>query len=293
VFPGVLLDSYSKAWPRCPLSNKGVKDGLRRGNMDDTAQCLSTVNHVTLSQHYQQVKSDSDSPSVSNSNHHSSSPPLLWPRCFIREEYRNTKRNYTNQFAHSPAWVAGKAEWIYPNHPHWGDIENLEVMRKAPWPGSFTIPNLRPRNEEEEEVLAWNRNGFDRKTEQEPALLMLHIFSMPTSSSRRRRALIRDLHPLNSIPERYSHLVEIKFVLGRNEVHDDMRPEEKERLDMEEREMVVEQREFGDLIRLEGLHGGENMNQGKTIEWMRWVGRVVGSHSGSCTSYILSNPNKS
>jgi hypothetical protein len=57
--------------------------------MDDTVEYLSTVNHVTPSQHYQEVEGDSDSPSVSNSNHHSSSPPLLWPRCFIREEYRS------------------------------------------------------------------------------------------------------------------------------------------------------------------------------------------------------------
>jgi hypothetical protein len=195
-----------------------------------------------------------------------------------------TRTNYI--LAHSPAWVAGKAEWIYPNHPHWGDIENLEEMRKAPWPGSFAIPNLRPLNEEEEEVLTWNGNGFDRAYEQEPALLMLHIFSMPTSSSRRRRALIRDHHPLNSVPEGYRHLVEIKFVLGHKEIHDEMSSEEKERLEMEEREMIVEQREFGDLIRLEGLHGGENMNQGKTIEWMRWVGREGGRES-QWVMYVL------
>jgi hypothetical protein len=195
-----------------------------------------------------------------------------------------TRINYI--LAHSPAWVAGKAEWIYPNHPHWGDIENLEILRKAYWPGSFAIPNLRPRIEEEDEVLTWNGNGFDRTYEQEPALLMLHIFSMPTSSSRRRRALIRDHHPLNSVPEGYRHLVEINFVLGHIEVHDDMSSEEKERLEMEEREMIVEQREYGDLIRLEGLHGGENMNQGKTIEWMRWVGREGGRES-QWVMYVL------
>jgi hypothetical protein len=55
---------------------------------------------------------------------------------------------------------------------------------------------------------------------------------------------------------------------------------------MEEREMIVEQREFGDLIRLEGLHHGENMNQGKTIEWMRWVGREGGRES-QWVMYVL------
>jgi len=217
---------------------------------------------------------------------------LLYGRnAYIPFPSPTTRTNYI--LAHSPAWVAGKAEWIYPNHPHWGEIENLEELRKAPWPGSFPIPNLRPQNKEEE-VLTWNGNGFDRKNAQEPAVLMLHIFSMPTSSSRRRRALIRDYHPLNSVPEEYRHLVEIKFVLGHSEVHDDMRPEEKERLEMEEREMIVEQREFGDLIRLKGLHGGVNMNQGKTIEWMRWVGKEGGRESQWVMYvFILSSSDKS
>jgi len=64
--------------------------------------------------------------------------------------------------------------------------------------------------------------------------------------------------------------------MGYNEFRDGMSVEEREKVEMEEREMMIEEREFGDLIRLKGLHHGENMNQGKTIEWMRWVGRNGG-----------------
>lgn len=202
----------------------------------------------------------------------------------------STRFNYI--LAHSPNWVAGKDNWLWRDHPHWGEAEDISALREAPWPGSFTIPNLRKKEkeEEEEEVLTWNGNGFNRTMkEEEPALLMLHIFSMPTSSSRRRRALIRQLHPINSIPLEYRYLVEIKFVLGHHEVHDDMSDEEKEKIEIEEREMIVEQREFGDLIRLEGLHGGENMNQGKTIEWMRWVGREGGRES-QWVMYVFIRP---
>jgi hypothetical protein len=198
----------------------------------------------------------------------------------------STRFNYI--LANSPDWVAGKASWIWPDHPGWGETEDIQALRRAPWPGSTEIPSLRPKGDEDEgEMLTWNGSGFNRTQKVEvPALLMLHIFSMPNESSRRRRTLIRQFHPINSVPEEYRHLVEIKFVLGHNEVHDDMSSEEKDKLEMEEREMIVEQREFGDLIRLEGLHHGENMNQGKTIEWMRWVGRE-GGREAQWVMYVL------
>ena len=188
----------------------------------------------------------------------------------------STQFNYV--LSKSPNWVAGKADWIWPGHPHFGEAENIEALRYAPWPGSFATPKLRRPKQNGGEMMTWNGNGFNRTNMDEvvPALMMLHIFSMPNEASRRRRALIRSIHPINSIPEGYRHLVEIKFVLGYNEFNDGMSVEDRERVEMEEREMLVEEREFGDLIRLKGLHHGENMNQGKTIEWMRWVGRDGG-----------------
>lgn len=34
----------------------------------------------------------------------------------------------------------------------------------------------------------------------------------------------------------------------------------------------AEDKMYGDLVRLEGLEDGENLNKGKTWEWIRWVG---------------------
>jgi hypothetical protein len=112
--------------------------------------------------------------------------------------------------------------------------------------------------------------------EEVPALLMLHVFSMPDASSRRRRSMIRTHNPDLSVPAEYRHLVEIKFVLGHSEVREGMSDEEKEGIKREEKKIELEQAVFGDLIRLDNLKHGENMNEGKTLEWIRWVGRPGG-----------------
>lgn len=107
-----------------------------------------------------------------------------------------------------------------------------------------------------------------------PAILLLHIFSIPNTASRKRRELIRDHHPLFALPEEYRHLVEVKFVLGypkeecRNEALCPGVAEEEAEIEKESR--------HGDLIRLEGLKNGENMDEGKTWEWIRHVGREGG-----------------
>jgi hypothetical protein len=172
----------------------------------------------------------------------------------------NTRTNYI--LAHAPRWLGRHPEWIWKTHPHFGDAEDIEILRHAPWPGTYEAPKL----------------GHVVDGKGDGALLMLHIFSMPNKHSRERRALIRKYHPLQTIPEEYRHLVEIKFVLGRYHLspEPEMGSEERKKIEMEEEEMQAEQDMYGDLIRLEGLHGGENMNQGKTIEWMKWVGREGG-----------------
>ena len=86
----------------------------------------------------------------------------------------------------------------------------------------------------------------------------------------------------------YRHLVEIKFVIGFNEIKEDTSSEARKWFEKEEMEMELEEREFGDLIRLKGLKGGENMNQGKTLGWMRWVGREGGRES-EWVMYALSS----
>jgi len=105
-----------------------------------------------------------------------------------------------------------------------------------------------------------------------PALLMLHIFSTPSTASRLRRQAIRSHHPIFTIRPEYRHLIEVKFVLGRYPVGNMSRSELHER---KEEEMRIEREDetYGDLIRLERLKNGENMNNGKSLEWVRWIGR--------------------
>jgi hypothetical protein len=91
---------------------------------------------------------------------------------------------------------------------------------------------------------------------------MLHIFSTSSSKSRARRQLIRQYSPLSTTIK--DHQVEIKFILGYSSVDNSER--EKEEI---KRETV----EHGDIVRLEDLVRGDNINEGKTWEWLRWVGR--------------------
>lgn len=77
------------------------------------------------------------------------------------------------------------------------------------------------------------------------------------------------------MPQIYQHLVEIKFVLGYPNEEESKTREYQE----EEREIGREALEHEDLLRLEGLEGGENMDHGKTLEWVRWVGREGGERA--------------
>ncbi|OXL09512.1 hypothetical protein C348_02258 [Cryptococcus neoformans Gb118] len=106
-----------------------------------------------------------------------------------------------------------------------------------------------------------------------PALLMLHIFSTPTPESRARRSLIRSTaSPLLFIPPQYRHLVELKFILGRPTPIVGSSSASPLWNETEEQMVDAEDKMYGDLVRLEGLEDGENLNKGKTWEWIRWVG---------------------
>lgn len=190
--------------------------------------------------------------------------------------------------------------------PWWGHANPpvMPQLRSATWPGEWAVTPLRPprvrsvREDVSEGVSvgmgmgagmgvgvgveettgtgneAGDGSGIVAGGEvdiETPAWVMLHIFSMPTKEARRRRDLIRRYHPLQAVPEGYRHLVELKFVLGRapprgNETDDEWVWEDDEALQREEET-------HGDLLRLEGLKGGENMNEGKSWEWVRHVGR--------------------
>lgn len=130
-----------------------------------------------------------------------------------------------------------------------------------------------------------------------PAILSLDIFSMPTGEKRVRRDLIRQHHPLNLVHPAYRHLIDVRFVLGRADpllhlgeelseaesvaaatewaaAHEEWPnwSEARREAETEAKEISAEQQRYGDLIQLDGLVRGENMDEGKTIEWFRVVG---------------------
>ena len=107
-----------------------------------------------------------------------------------------------------------------------------------------------------------------------PALLAMHIFSMPNAKGRAKRKLIRDHSPLDAIADEYRHLVDFKFVIGYP------RPECRDRVNevlcpgvQAEEAAIREESQYGDLLRVEGLKNGENMDEGKTWMWLRQLGR--------------------
>jgi hypothetical protein len=93
---------------------------------------------------------------------------------------------------------------------------------------------------------------------------MLHIFSMPTYAGRQRRGIIREHSPLSSVPKGYRHLVEVKFVIGEPNGEDTDKWQSQSEID-------AEQREHSDILQMHGLKNGENMNEGKSIQWAQWA----------------------
>ncbi|WRT63797.1 uncharacterized protein IL334_000722 [Kwoniella shivajii] len=138
-------------------------------------------------------------------------------------------------------------------------------LRSSPWAGSWKIPKLTSPKE---------KKGILHSQFTSPAILMIHILSTPFTSSRHRRYLIRELNLLESIPNEYRHLIELKFVLGISNTKEG----ENGWLESREEEIEIskENKMFGDLIRLKLLENGENMNNGKSWEWLRYVGREGG-----------------
>ncbi|WVW81846.1 hypothetical protein I302_103844 [Kwoniella bestiolae CBS 10118] len=154
-----------------------------------------------------------------------------------------------------------------------GPPKIVEGLRNARWMGEWKIPNLTPPNYKS----LFSNNGNGNQVLASPAILMLHIFSTPTEGSRKRRMLIRELGLMEAVPEEYRHLVEIKFVLGINSEAKEGEDEDKHRIGLEEeKEIDTEMKMYGDLIRLRLLENGENMNNGKSWEWLRYVGREGG-----------------
>lgn len=131
------------------------------------------------------------------------------------------------------------------------------------WAGSWDTPRLR-------KPVVYSNGTIDTG----PALLAMHIFSMPNAKGRAKRKLIREHNPLDAISDEYRHLVDFKFVIGyprpecRNRVNEVLCPGVQA-----EEAAIREEQQYGDLLRVEGLKNGENMDEGKTWMWLRQLGR--------------------
>lgn len=144
----------------------------------------------------------------------------------------------------------------------WGPIENpprwIQEIHDAPWMGEWEIPTLAKPTYVHDD---WTE---ERKAIS-PALVKLHVFSTVSVKARLKRHQIRRLSPLLSVPESLRHLVELKFVLGHAY-------KENWEVDQEMEDLLVEeQRRYGDMIRLNLVHG-ENLREGKILDWIRAAG---------------------
>lgn len=103
-----------------------------------------------------------------------------------------------------------------------------------------------------------------------PAIIKFHVFSTAVSeSSYEKRKLIRRLSPIYQIPPEYRHLIDIKFVMGYNYL-DTWGPPLNETMESKIRE---EEREYGDIMRIPDMWRGENLRDGKILQWIRDVGQ--------------------
>lgn len=156
---------------------------------------------------------------------------------------------------HTPVWISKFVAlyWVPRTHRDAPLPIVVPALLTAPWMGTFPAPALQPPS-------------TLHLASEVPALLLLHIFSMPTESARKRRDLIRKYHPMRTVPQGYRHLVEVKFVMGQ--------PRDDDTWDwMSSYDLQLEQEEHGDLMQLDMLRDGENMNEGKSLDWLQWVGR--------------------
>ena len=186
--------------------------------------------------------------------------------------------------ANSPGWLTSWTDYYFPFK--WGTDPPViyhELLR-APWMGTWELPKLGPPRYSTVSPLRLPHLSTSSSAEDDmaasrylpipsqittPAFMILHVFSTGRSSSRRRRQVIREHHPLYNVDPAYRHLVDIRFILGRPDPSTEMTAEERE----EEREIALEHEAYGDVVRLDDLFKGDNMNNGKSWQWIDWVGQ--------------------
>ncbi|KAL1411468.1 hypothetical protein Q8F55_002424 [Vanrija albida] len=164
----------------------------------------------------------------------------------------------------------------YAPQGDWGPIDYpprfVPEIYAAPWMGDFALPDLTPpvyAPVADRATAPHVANASVALTS--PALIKLTIFSTVKPAAAEKRALIRRLSPVFNVPERLRHLIEVKFALG-HAYHVGVEGKENWAVDEEtEAALKEEQRVHGDLLRLD-LEYGENLREGKILEWIRAVG---------------------
>ncbi|ORY27905.1 hypothetical protein BCR39DRAFT_588985 [Naematelia encephala] len=159
---------------------------------------------------------------------------------------------------------------------NWGPIERpprwVQEIYDAPWMGDWEIPELSapvyrqgPATAAKEEHANLFNVSDPSRDLVSPVIVKIHVFSTVRSEAREKRFLIRRLSPLLNIPLPYRHLIELKFVLGHAYKPNWDVDEEMEAL------LTEEQETYGDLLRLNLVHG-ENLREGKILDWIHAVG---------------------
>lgn len=155
---------------------------------------------------------------------------------------------------------------VVPPGP-WGPLSGdpiwIEQIYESPHMSTWDIPELTSPKYRAEEPHSSHIVGPPTYTS--PSLLKLHVFSTIRNVSRPKRDVIRRLSPIYTIPAHLRHLVEVKFVLGKPKHSNGQIDEERQK------EFEDEQAEFGDLFQLD-LKNGENLREGKILDWIRAVG---------------------
>lgn len=141
--------------------------------------------------------------------------------------------------------------------PRNGPCDPIDEILLAPHPSTFSPPASKGR--------VWDKEV--RLTS--PALIKLHTFSVTGNFA--ARDFLRQVARLG-IPEPLRHLVEFKFVLGKSQD-----PEEEAKAD-------AEQEIHGDLLRLDM---DENINNGKSYEWIKKVWETAHEPGGRQAQWIM------
>lgn len=163
----------------------------------------------------------------------------------------------------------------------WGGVENpprwLDEIHNAKWMGEFNIPELSGPTYSSKASLT-QHSSLEIQTDNglvpinnhhltNPVIVKLHVFSDAVrDKSYTKRQIIRECSPLWSLPKEYRHLVEVKFVIGHKYNSDWSRNDTMEDL------VDAEQEKYGDLLRLDNLWHGENLREGKILDWIWAVG---------------------